>query len=192
MATVRRTLEQARANARFDRAKLEATAEEDIRRLAIEDGETPDAEPAYEVVQPPRAIREKLGMTQAQFANALAVPLSTLQNWEQGRVLPDPAARSLLTVVWREPEAALSALSHRKSPLKDYALRKLLGKKLVAALGAVRLALEELEKYQDTPTDEGMPDQNLKARKGQAQVADCRPKPSDYDGGVGQRRTSSA
>jgi hypothetical protein len=33
------------------------------------------------------------------FARALRIPLATLRNWEQGRVRPDPAARSLLTIV---------------------------------------------------------------------------------------------
>jgi putative transcriptional regulator len=50
-------------------------------------------------------------MTQAQFARALRIPLSTLRNWEQGRVLPDPAARSLLAIVAKEPKAALRALA---------------------------------------------------------------------------------
>ncbi len=47
-------------------------------------------------------------MSQAQFAEALRIPLATLRNWEQGRVKPDPAARSLL-IVARSPEAALAA-----------------------------------------------------------------------------------
>ncbi len=51
------------------------------------------------------------GMTQAQFARALRIPLSTLRNWEQGRVLPDPAARSLLAIVAKNPKVALRALA---------------------------------------------------------------------------------
>jgi putative transcriptional regulator len=50
-------------------------------------------------------------MTQAGFARALRIPLATLRNWEQGRVLPDPAARSLLTLVARNPKAAFKALA---------------------------------------------------------------------------------
>jgi transcriptional regulator with XRE-family HTH domain len=49
--------------------------------------------------------------TQEEFAKALRIPLPTLRNWEQGRVLPDPAARSLLTIVAKNPKAALKALS---------------------------------------------------------------------------------
>jgi putative transcriptional regulator len=50
-------------------------------------------------------------MTQSEFAKALRIPLSTLRNWEQGRVLPDPAARSLLTIVAKNPKIALKALA---------------------------------------------------------------------------------
>jgi putative transcriptional regulator len=112
MAIVRQTLEQATAKARIDRAKVAATTEEDIRRHMIEDGEDPDAEPARgELVLTAKAIRQKLAMTQKEFARALHVPIGTVQNWEQGRVLPDPAARALLNIVAREPKAALRALA---------------------------------------------------------------------------------
>jgi putative transcriptional regulator len=50
-------------------------------------------------------------MTQEDFAKALRIPLATLRNWEQGRVGLDPAVRSLLTIVARNPEAAFAALA---------------------------------------------------------------------------------
>ncbi len=50
-------------------------------------------------------------MTQVAFAEAIGVPVATLRNWEQGRVAPDPAARALLRILDREPEAALRALA---------------------------------------------------------------------------------
>ena len=62
-------------------------------------------------VIPPQLLRRRLGMTQDEFARALRIPLATLRNWEQGRVLPDPAARSLLTIVAKDPKAALKALA---------------------------------------------------------------------------------
>jgi DNA-binding transcriptional regulator YiaG len=39
------------------------------------------------------------------------IPVATLCNWEQGRVLPDPAALSLLTVVAHNPKARFKALA---------------------------------------------------------------------------------
>ena len=49
-------------------------------------------------------------MTQEAFAKAIGVPVATVRNWEQSRTGMDPAVRSLLRVVEREPEAALRAL----------------------------------------------------------------------------------
>lgn len=49
-------------------------------------------------------------MTQEQFAAALHIPVATLRNWEQGRNAIDPAARSLLLIVARNPRAALKVL----------------------------------------------------------------------------------
>lgn len=59
----------------------------------------------------PKAIRTRLGLTQRRFADALHIPVATLQNWEQGRVSLDPAARSLLLIVGRNPAAAFRALN---------------------------------------------------------------------------------
>lgn len=97
---------------RINRAKIDATTEAEIRRQMIEDGQDPkDGLPGFAPVIPPQVLRKKLGMTQPEFAKALRIPLSTLRNWEQGRVLPDPAARSLLTIVARNPKVALKALA---------------------------------------------------------------------------------
>jgi putative transcriptional regulator len=112
MAIVRKTLAQIRASqGRVDHAILDATTEEDIRQHMIEDGEDPDA-PVIdgELTILPEVVRYKLGMTQEQFAEALRIPLGTLRNWEQGRVKPDPAARSLLLAVYDNPKAVLRAL----------------------------------------------------------------------------------
>jgi putative transcriptional regulator len=101
-----------RMKPRIDRAKIDATTEADIRRHMIEDGHDPATKLAgFAPVIPPQVLRKRLGLTQAEFARALRIPLSTLRNWEQGRVLPDPAARSLLTIVARNPRVAFKALA---------------------------------------------------------------------------------
>jgi putative transcriptional regulator len=112
MALTRMTLEQimARGGGKVDRAKLDATTEEDIRQHMIEDGEDPDEEPHFELVVLPQDVRKKLGMTQADFAALLRVPIGTLRNWEQNRFVMEPAAQTLLKLIYREPEAALRAL----------------------------------------------------------------------------------
>ena len=112
MARVRRTMADIRRlKPRINRAKIAATTEADIRRHMKEDGQHEADVAAFAPVVPPQWLRERLGMTQAEFARGLRIPLSTLRNWEQGRVLPDPAARSLLTLVARNPKAALKALA---------------------------------------------------------------------------------
>lgn len=95
----------------IDRAKMAATTEADIARHMVEDGEDPAAPVrAKDWTPAPEAIRARLRMTQAAFASAIGVPVATVRNWEQHRVKPDPAARALLVILAREPEAAMRAL----------------------------------------------------------------------------------
>lgn len=53
------------------------------------------------------AIRERTGLSQAKFASLLGVSVRTLQEWEQGRRAPSGAARTLLMVAARNPQALL-------------------------------------------------------------------------------------
>jgi putative transcriptional regulator len=52
-------------------------------------------------------IRAKTGLSQAQFAKLMGVSVRTLQDWEQGRRAPSGAARTLLLVANRNPNALL-------------------------------------------------------------------------------------
>ncbi len=61
-----------------------------------------------ELSQDVQEIRERLGLSQSAFAALLGVSTRTLQDWEQGRRQPTGAARSLLRVADRHPEALLS------------------------------------------------------------------------------------
>ena len=114
MAITRMTMEQIKASKpRVDRAKLDATTEEDIRRYMIEDGEDPDEELRDEDIISPWYIRRRLKMSQTEFADALRIPVATLRNWEQNRVGMDPSTVALMTIIAREPEVALRALRRR-------------------------------------------------------------------------------
>ena len=53
------------------------------------------------------AIRERTGLSQAKFAMLLGVSVRTLQEWEQGRRAPSGAARTLLMVAAKNPQALL-------------------------------------------------------------------------------------
>jgi putative transcriptional regulator len=57
------------------------------------------------------AVRKKLGLSRRQFAERYHLDPRTVQEWEQGRRTPDQAARVLLTVIEREPEAVERALT---------------------------------------------------------------------------------
>jgi len=55
-------------------------------------------------------LRDKLGLSQGDFADTFGVSVGTLRGWEQKRREPDGPARVLLTVIDRAPEAVLRAL----------------------------------------------------------------------------------
>ena len=57
------------------------------------------------------AIRKRLGLSQAKFAERFGLSPATLRDWEQGRRRPDRTARTLLTVIDRDPEAVTRALT---------------------------------------------------------------------------------
>jgi putative transcriptional regulator len=57
-----------------------------------------------------KRIRKGYNLTQAEFAAMLGVSLRTLQNWEQGRRVPDGPARVLLQVAARHPEAVIDTI----------------------------------------------------------------------------------
>lgn len=57
-----------------------------------------------------RAIRKRVARSAREFEQRFGIPAATMNNWEQGRRSPDPAARALLLVIEREPEAVLRAL----------------------------------------------------------------------------------
>ena len=57
-----------------------------------------------------RAVRERSGMTQQQFAATFGIGLGTLQKWERGERRPSGAAKSLLLVMQSNLPAVVKAL----------------------------------------------------------------------------------
>jgi len=49
------------------------------------------------------ALRGFVGLTQAEFARAIAISVHTLRNWEQGRRKPEGPAIALLRIAARHP-----------------------------------------------------------------------------------------
>jgi putative transcriptional regulator len=58
-----------------------------------------------------RAIRDRLGLSQPEFASRFGFALATVRDWEQGRRQPEQAARTLLLVIDRTPAAVTEALA---------------------------------------------------------------------------------
>lgn len=57
-----------------------------------------------------KAAREKIGLSQSEFASLMRVSIKTLQNWEQHRRNPTGSAAALLKIVITAPDVALKAL----------------------------------------------------------------------------------
>ena len=51
-----------------------------------------------------KAIREKLQLSQSEFATTYRIPLPTLQNWEQRRRTPDATASAYLWSIESYPQ----------------------------------------------------------------------------------------
>ncbi|MDA8327545.1 helix-turn-helix domain-containing protein [Halothiobacillus sp.] len=90
----------------IDPAGVDATSEEDIARQAAAD----DAEAMQDAAKFARRVRKRLGLSQLEFSHRINVSLETIRNWEQGKRCPTGAAKALLKVLDKAPEAALSAL----------------------------------------------------------------------------------
>jgi DNA-binding transcriptional regulator YiaG len=58
-----------------------------------------------------RRLRERLGLTQLEFAIRFGLDPDAVQNWEQGRTRPDRNARVLLRVIETAPAAVETAIS---------------------------------------------------------------------------------
>ena len=57
------------------------------------------------------ALRQRMGMTQEQFAARFGFSVATLRHWERGDRSPQGAALVLLNVIKRAPDAVTAALS---------------------------------------------------------------------------------
>lgn len=114
MPIVRRTAEQVRSNkGRVDKAKVKALTEsakaEWKRTEAIDDEKLGPAEfvpPRVDV----RQLRERLGLSQGEFASRYLLSLRTIQEWEQHRREPSEPARVLLFAIERHPKVIEKAL----------------------------------------------------------------------------------
>jgi len=92
---------------RVNKNRVDATSEKDIELQIAKDNE----EARQEVAKFARRVRRRLGLSQVEFSHRIDVSLETIRNWEQGKRSPTGAAKALLKVLDKAPEAALSALA---------------------------------------------------------------------------------
>jgi putative transcriptional regulator len=108
---------------KIDWAKIDATTEADIARHAREDGTVTPSDRVWKKMvregrvrlMPPvkvdvRGIRERLKLSQSDFAARFGFTAAAVRQWEQGRRQPHGPARVLLTIIDREPNAVRRAL----------------------------------------------------------------------------------
>jgi putative transcriptional regulator len=91
-----------------DWARIDAMTDEEVMAAALSDPDaqplTPDRLAKMRRVSRVKVLRQRLGMTQAEFAEAFHLPITTLRDWEQHRSTPDAPARALLLAIERDPE----------------------------------------------------------------------------------------
>lgn len=91
-----------------DWVKLDAVTDEEAATAALSDPDarplTPEQLSKMRRVPRVKVLRQRLGMTQTQFADAFHLPVTTLRDWEQHRSMPDAPARALLLAIERDPE----------------------------------------------------------------------------------------
>jgi putative transcriptional regulator len=110
MKTVRMTIDvespEAKPIGRIDTARVDSTTASDIAQHKLAD----EADMMLDAAKFARRVRRRLGFSQAEFAECIDVPIDTIRNWEQGKRCPTGAAKALLKVLDKAPEAALAAL----------------------------------------------------------------------------------
>lgn len=58
-----------------------------------------------------RQLRNRLGMSQDEFASAFGIPATSIRQYEIGRYMPPPAVRAYLKVIEAEPEVVRKAVA---------------------------------------------------------------------------------
>lgn len=120
MPIVRRTRDEIDLST-FDWSKVDQTTDQEIDAMISEE---PDTAPEWtdeelaraKHVLPDltgddvRAIRQRLGLSQQQFAARFGFSVETIRNYEQGHRKPRGAARVLLQIIGNEPDAVTRAL----------------------------------------------------------------------------------
>ena len=91
---------------RIDTARVDATTQEDIAKQEAAD----EAESMQDAAKFARKVRRRVGLSRGEFSMRINVSMDTIRNWEQGKRCPTGAAKALLKILDKAPEAAMAAL----------------------------------------------------------------------------------
>jgi putative transcriptional regulator len=103
-----------------DWARVNAMTGEEVMAAALSD---PDAQPLtpeqlakMRRVSRVKVLRQRLGMTRTEFAEAFRLPIATLLDWEQHRSIPDAPARALLLATTARRDRGVAATVCQVAP----------------------------------------------------------------------------
>jgi putative transcriptional regulator len=173
---------EARTRGSTDWKRIDAMTDEEATANARDD---PDAQPLSEErlakmrwVSRVKVLRQRLGMTQAEFAAAFHLPIGTLRDWEQHQSNPDAPARALLLAIERDPERMRQLLAGTSglADMVPIGVREGMFDSLVSLFGSHR-AWEEIDRKTQRLYEHGLSlvaNRVLKdgARVGSKQLAD--------------------
>jgi putative transcriptional regulator len=97
-----------------DWSAFDAMSDDEVIARAKTDTDNPPlTKPQRAQLKPVAAVtrlRWSLRLTQEQFAERFGIPLGTLRDWEQQKVVPDAAAQVLLRVIALNPDLVAVAV----------------------------------------------------------------------------------
>jgi putative transcriptional regulator len=112
-------IEDVQRGGETDWARIEALTGEQALQNALADEDNPpltDEQLArMRRVPNPQEIRQRMGLTQREFATQFQIALGTLRDWEQGARRPDSAAKAYLRVIAAAPDAVRRILQAEES-----------------------------------------------------------------------------
>jgi putative transcriptional regulator len=91
---------------RADWSRVDETTEAQIARQQRAD----DDEAMQDAASWPRSVRQRTGLSQAEYARCIEVSVRTLRDWEGGKAAPTGPAHALLRLIDHSPKEALAVL----------------------------------------------------------------------------------
>lgn len=160
---------------KFDWRRADATTDAEIAAQIASDPDTAhefvdraEGFIAWNVPVPDvRAIRKKLNLSQAEFAAAYGFSKRTLQDWEQGRHVPDVHTRVFLRVIERHPRVVRDVASDMTSEAPTdgaYAARGDVDHEALAECGERRFDLLQLRGVAEIEHSVGLRHVNISRR----------------------------